>query len=134
MFTKKLTHLGFVQPCGQYSGLTWGGQSYETSDGLVSSVARPSSNGTQPTLTPKSSMDYVLASSTSSYAHSIMSSSFTLSLNTTGNSSASSSLSDHKPNTNGLSNNAFAIQLKSSCHIFQHFKIKFSNCIFLLNS
>ena len=57
-------------------------------------------------------MDYVLASSTSSYAHSTASSSFTLSLNTTNNLSASSALSDCKPNTDELSNNAFAIQLK----------------------
>ena len=57
-------------------------------------------------------MDYVSASSTSSYAHSIASSSFTLSSNTTNNSSASSALSDRKPNTDESSNNAFAIQIK----------------------
>ena len=49
-------------------------------------LTRPSSNGGQPLPTPKSSVDYVLASSTSSYAHSIVPSSFTLSLNTTDNS------------------------------------------------
>ena len=75
-------------------------------------LARPSSNSGRPTPTPKSSMDYVSASSTSSYAHSIASSSFTLSSNTTDNSSASSVLFDRKPTTDESSNNAFAIQLK----------------------
>lgn len=68
-------------------------------------LARPSS---RPTPTPKSSVGYVSASSTSSYAPSIASSSFTLSSNTTDNSSASSAA---KPNTDESSNN-FAVQLK----------------------
>ena len=75
-------------------------------------LARPSStNGGRPTPIPKLSTDYVPASSTSSNAHSIASSSFTLSL-TTDNSSASSALFDHKPNTDDLSNYAFVLQLK----------------------
>ena len=49
-------------------------------------LTRPSSNGGQPTPTPKSFVNYVLASSTSSYVHSIVPSSFTLSSNTTDNS------------------------------------------------
>jgi len=54
-------------------------------------LARPSStNGGRPTPTPKLSNDYVSASSTSSYAHSMASSGFTLSSGTTDNSSASS--------------------------------------------
>jgi protein SMG6 len=76
----------------------------------VSVLARPSSNGGRPTPTPKSSGDYVSASSTSSYAHS-MTSSFTLSSGTTDNSSASSALFDGKPREDP-SNNAFAVQLK----------------------
>ena len=76
-------------------------------------LARPSSiNGSRPTPTPKSSGDYISASSTSSYAHSIASSSFTLLSNTTDNLSASSAFFDHKPNTDNPSNNAFAVQLK----------------------
>ncbi|KAH7915986.1 hypothetical protein BJ138DRAFT_996574 [Hygrophoropsis aurantiaca] len=74
-------------------------------------LARPSStNGARPTPTPKSSGDYVSASSTSSYAHSIASS-FTLSSGTTDNSSASSALFEGKPREDS-SNNAFAVQLK----------------------
>lgn len=76
----------------------------------VSVQARPSSTGARPTPTPKSSGDYVSASSTSSYAHSLTSS-FTLSSGTTDNSSASSALFDSKPREDA-SNNAFAIQLK----------------------
>ncbi|KAG0705195.1 hypothetical protein DFH29DRAFT_908006, partial [Suillus ampliporus] len=76
----------------------------------VSVLARPSSNGSRPPPTPKSSGDYVSASSTSSYAHS-MTSSFTLSSGTTDNSSASSALFDSKPREDP-SNNAFAVQLK----------------------
>ncbi|OJA21630.1 hypothetical protein AZE42_09745 [Rhizopogon vesiculosus] len=76
----------------------------------VSVLARPSSVGGRPTPTPKSSGDYVSASSTSSYAHS-MTSSFTLSSGTTDNSSASSALFDGKPREDP-SNNAFAVQLK----------------------
>ncbi|OAX36865.1 hypothetical protein K503DRAFT_271382 [Rhizopogon vinicolor AM-OR11-026] len=76
----------------------------------VSVLARPPSVGGRPTPTPKSSGDYVSASSTSSYAHS-MTSSFTLSSGTTDNSSASSALFDGKPREDP-SNNAFAVQLK----------------------
>ncbi|KAG1754234.1 hypothetical protein EDB19DRAFT_1665358 [Suillus lakei] len=76
----------------------------------VSVLARPSSTGGRPPPTPKSSGDYVSASSTSSYAHS-MTSSFTLSSGTTDNSSASSALFDSKPREDP-SNNAFAVQLK----------------------
>ena len=76
----------------------------------VSVLARPVSNGGRPTPTPKSSGDYVSASSTSSYAHS-MTSSFTLSSGTTDDSSASSALFDGKPREDP-NNNAFAVQLK----------------------
>lgn len=73
---------------------------------------RPSStNGGRPTPTPKSSGDYVSASSTSSYAPSLASSSFTLSSGTTDGSSASSALFDRKPSEDP-GNNAFAVQLK----------------------
>ncbi|KAG1854303.1 hypothetical protein C8R48DRAFT_776684 [Suillus tomentosus] len=76
----------------------------------VSVMARPSSNGGRPPPTPKSSGDYVSASSTSSYAHSLTSS-FTLSSGTTDNSSASSALFDSKPREDA-GNNVFAVQLK----------------------
>ena len=58
-------------------------------------------NDSQPTPTSKSSGDYVPASSTSLYAHPITSSSFTL-WSTTDNLSASSALSDRKPNADDL--------------------------------
>ncbi|KAF9228014.1 hypothetical protein BS17DRAFT_747074 [Gyrodon lividus] len=74
-------------------------------------LARPSSNGAKPTPTSKNSGDYVSASSTSSYAHSMTSSSFTLSSGTTDNSSASSALFEGKPREDP-SKNAFADQLK----------------------
>ncbi|KIJ69496.1 hypothetical protein HYDPIDRAFT_79483 [Hydnomerulius pinastri MD-312] len=74
-------------------------------------LARPSSNGGKPTPTSKNSGDYVSASSTSSYAHSMTSSSFTLSSGTTDNSSASSALFEGKPREDP-GNNAFAVQLK----------------------
>ncbi len=74
-------------------------------------LARPSStNGNRPTPTSKSSADYVSASSTSSYAHSQVSSTFTLSSNTMGGSSASSAVFDRPTEEPG--NNAFAVQLK----------------------
>lgn len=76
----------------------------------VSVLARPPSTGSRPPPTPKSSGDYVSASSTSSYAHSLTSS-FTLSSGTTDNSSASSALFDSRPRED-VSNNAFAVQLK----------------------
>lgn len=68
----------------------------------------------RPVPTPKSSGEYVSASSTSSYAHSMTSSSFTLS-STTDGSSASSALFDRhgQPNSEEQAgNNVFAIQLK----------------------
>lgn len=73
-------------------------------------LARPSS---APKSTPvqKPPPDHVSASSTSSYAHSMASSSFTLSSGTTDNSSASSALFDGKPREEP-GNNAFAVQLK----------------------
>ena len=67
-----------------------------------SMLTRPSTaNDSQPTPTSKSSGDYVSASSTSLYAHSIVSSSFTL-WSTTDNSSASSAFSARKPNADDL--------------------------------
>ncbi|KAJ6623408.1 hypothetical protein B0H10DRAFT_2009580 [Mycena sp. CBHHK59/15] len=67
----------------------------------------------RPTPTPKSSGEYVSASSTSSYANSMASSNFTLS-STTDGSSASSALFDRKSHPNGddRGTNVFAIQLK----------------------
>ncbi|EPQ58457.1 hypothetical protein GLOTRDRAFT_72892 [Gloeophyllum trabeum ATCC 11539] len=65
--------------------------------------------------TPKSSGDYVSASSTSSYAHSLASSSFTLSSSTTDGSSTGSALFDQgKPSqeSSGSNNTAFSQQLK----------------------
>lgn len=67
----------------------------------------------KPTPTPKSSGEYVSASSTSSYANSMASSTFTLS-STTDGSSASSALFDRKsqPGGDDRGTNVFAIQLK----------------------
>ncbi|KAJ7470538.1 hypothetical protein FB451DRAFT_1254044 [Mycena latifolia] len=67
----------------------------------------------KPTPTPKSSGEYVSASSTSSYANSMASSTFTLS-STTDGSSASSALFDRRSHPNGddRGTNVFAIQLK----------------------
>lgn len=75
-------------------------------------LARPNpANGNRPTPTPKSSGEYVSASSTSSYAHSITSSNFTLN-STTDGSSASSALFDQQPREHTGSNAFFAQQLK----------------------
>ncbi|KAF7964900.1 hypothetical protein HWV62_1777, partial [Athelia sp. TMB] len=75
-------------------------------------MARSSSTtGGRPTPTPKSSADYVPASSTSSYAHSIASLSFTLSSGTT-ESSASSALFERRPSEETGNSNVFAVQLK----------------------
>ncbi|KAF7981504.1 hypothetical protein HWV62_33059 [Athelia sp. TMB] len=75
-------------------------------------MARPSSTtGGRPMPTPKPSADYVSASSTSSYAHSIASSSFTLSSGTT-ESSASSAVFERRPSEGTGNSNAFAVQLK----------------------
>ncbi|KAJ7489926.1 hypothetical protein B0H11DRAFT_1046908 [Mycena galericulata] len=67
----------------------------------------------KPPPTPKSSGEYVSASSTSSYANSMASSNFTLS-STTDGSSASSALFDRKSNPQGddRGTNVFALQLK----------------------
>ncbi|KAJ6546460.1 hypothetical protein DFH09DRAFT_1171098 [Mycena vulgaris] len=67
----------------------------------------------KPTPTPKSSGEYVSASSTSSYANSMASSTFTLS-STTDGSSASSALFDRRSHPAGddRGTNVFAIQLK----------------------
>ena len=84
-------------------------------------LPRPSStNGNRPVPTPKSSADYVSASSTSSYAHSQVSSNFTLSSNTTDGSSASSAVFD-RPNEEHR-NNAFTVQLKSCIGVSWHWK------------
>jgi len=74
-------------------------------------LARPQPG--RPSPTPKSSGDYVSASSTSSYAASISSSTFTLS-STTDGSSASSALFDGRPGqgTEDSGNNVFSVQLK----------------------
>lgn len=74
-------------------------------------LARPASG--RPVPTPKSSGDWVSASSTSSYTPSLASSSFTLSSGTTDNSSASSAIFDNgKPRTEESGTNAFSMQLK----------------------
>lgn len=60
---------------------------------------------------PKSSGDYGSVSSASSYTHSVVSSSFTLSSSTTDGSSTPSSIFDHKPRDESKTN-AFSNQLK----------------------
>jgi len=80
----------------------------------ISIIAHPSStNRRQPTPTPKHWNDYnsVLSSSTSSYAHSVASSGFTLSSGTTDNSRESSVLFYRKPSEEP-GNNTFTVQLK----------------------
>lgn len=72
-------------------------------------LARPSAGKAA---VSKPSGDLVSASSTSSYAPSMTSSSFTLSSGTTDNSSASSALFEGRPPREDPANNAFAIQLK----------------------
>lgn len=81
---------------------------YRKDDPVRFHVLRP--DGVRATPTPKSSGDYVSASSTSSYAHSITSSNFTLN-STTDGSSASSALFDEQPKEHQNSS-AFAAQLK----------------------
>lgn len=84
---------------------------YRRDDPVRFHVLRPPTHeGSRATPTPKSSGDYVSASSTSSYAHSITSSSFTLN-STTDGSSASSALFDEQPREHQNSS-AFAAQLK----------------------
>jgi len=73
-------------------------------------LARPSPANNKPTPTPKSTGEYISASSTSSYAHSITSSNFTLN-STTDGSSASSNIFDQQPKEHSDSN-AFSQQLK----------------------
>ncbi|KAF5365760.1 hypothetical protein D9758_003172 [Tetrapyrgos nigripes] len=73
-------------------------------------LARPQP-GQRPMPTPKSSGEYISASSTSSYAPSQASSSFTLSSNTDG-SSASSALFEHSRPSDEAPGNMFAQQLK----------------------
>jgi protein SMG6 len=75
-------------------------------------MARPQLSAPgRPSPAPKSSRDHVSASSTSSYAASISSSTFTLS-STTDGSSTSSSLFDGRPNQDRAENSIFALQLK----------------------
>ena len=72
-------------------------------------IARPpSTNSSWPALIPKHSNNYVSASSTSSYLHSMVSFGFTLSSGATGNSSV---FFDRKPSEEPGSN-ASAVQLK----------------------
>ena len=79
-------------------------------------LARPqlSSHNGRPTPTPKMSADHVSASSASSYAPSIASSSFTLSSTTDGSSASSALFEGGRPNqgTEDSGNNVFSIQLK----------------------
>ncbi|KAG7092251.1 hypothetical protein E1B28_008616 [Marasmius oreades] len=76
-------------------------------------LARPQQHGQRPVPTPKSSGEYISASSTSSYAASQVSSTFTLS-STTDGSSVPSALFDRqdKPHEESSGTNAFAQQLK----------------------
>ncbi|KAF9264884.1 hypothetical protein L218DRAFT_998358 [Marasmius fiardii PR-910] len=77
-------------------------------------LARPQQHGQRPIPTPKSSGEYVSASSASSYAPSQVSSSFTLS-STTDGSSTSSALFDRpdKSHEESSGTNAFAVKLKN---------------------
>ena len=70
---------------------------------------------------PKSSGDY--ASSVSSYAQSVVSSSFTLSSGTTDGSSAPSSIFDHKPRDESKTN-AFSNQLKKLYRDISHLETR----------
>ncbi|TDL27426.1 hypothetical protein BD410DRAFT_818864 [Rickenella mellea] len=84
-------------------------------------LARPSDRG-RPHPTPKSSGEYVSASSTSSYAHSITSSNFTLS-STTDGSSASSALFEQQPREE-TGSSAFAVQLKKLYRVIMNVEAK----------
>lgn len=75
----------------------------------------------------KPSGDVVSASSTSSYAPSMTSSSFTLSSGTTDNSSASSALFEGRPPREDPANNAFAIQLKKLYRTISNLETKILN-------
>jgi len=72
---------------------------------------------------PKSSGDYASVSSVSSYAQSVVSSSFTLSSGTTDKSSAPSSLFDHKTRDQSKTN-AFSNQLKKLYLDISHLETK----------
>ncbi|KIK59672.1 hypothetical protein GYMLUDRAFT_651182 [Collybiopsis luxurians FD-317 M1] len=76
-------------------------------------LARPQQKQ-RPTPTPKSSGEYISASSTSSYAASQISSTFTLSSTTDGSSASSAIFDQSRPNTSSEdgSTNVFANQLK----------------------
>src|SRR6202453_1652838 len=88
-------------------------------------MARPQLSAPgRPSPTPKSSRDYVSASSNSSYAASISSSAFTLS-STTDESSTSSSLFDGRPNQEDRAENGiFAHQLKRLYREISNLKTK----------
>lgn len=66
----------------------------------------------RPTPTPKSSGDYISASSTSSYAASQTSSSFTLSSTTDGSSASSALFEGQRKSAEEQGTNVFAVQLK----------------------
>jgi protein SMG6 len=72
---------------------------------------------------PKSSGDYASVSSVSSYAQSVVSSSFTLSSGTTDGSSAPSSIFDHKPRDESKTN-AFSNQLKKLYRDISHLETR----------
>jgi len=81
-------------------------------------MARPQLSAPgRPSPTPKSSRDYVSASSTSSYT------AFTLS-STTDGSSASSALFDGRPNRDQDGNSVFSVQLKKLYREITNLKIK----------
>jgi hypothetical protein len=73
---------------------------------------------------PKSSGNYASVSSVSSYAQSVVSSNFTLLSGTTDESSAPSSLFDHKPRDEPKTNNAFSNQLKKLYRDIFHLETK----------
>jgi protein SMG6 len=73
---------------------------------------------------PKSSGDYASVSSVSSYAHSVVSSNFTLSSGTTDGSSAPSSIFDHNKPHDEPKTNAFSMQLKKLYRDISHLETK----------
>ena len=73
---------------------------------------------------PKSSGDYASVSSVSSYAHSVVSSNFTLSSGTTDGSSAPSSIFDHNKPRDEPKTNAFSNQLKKLYRDISHLETK----------
>lgn len=85
-------------------------------------LARPgAAGGVRPIPTPKSSGEYVSASSTSSYAHSVASSNFTLSSTTDGSSASSALFEQHREHP-GTS--AFAAQLKKLYRFISNLEAK----------